>query len=404
MNIEYSVYVDKYNNRLIKGYSKCYDNIIAFSGEFNDKELRHSDIIDILNTGHSNALKLAVTRVDNNLIYFGLVRNNQRHEIIVDLENLNKNNQDKKLKNINKMAEAVIAYNIDRCNEIDLLFKYTIHVNIDITDSKNNIMKVENIRFKTKDKYEKYDDFDITLADNIIDAMTEIDKINDEYIRNKCMIFIQDEIDKKSREFVESINENMFKIQQEHRYYENNNLTREQKMKKLKSPDIKMDIKHIADDIFNQTDSEIDKSRQARINADRILIKFLKSGAFDIALIGFDEDKTYNVLEFNKILQKAGKLYNDKAIDDHDLIMITVENLYNEPVECKLEISHDFKTLQEIIKTNKRPFNSDLTFEEAISILNQEEARLIIRDKNEKIKNRMFEEVKKAEAKKSAKK
>lgn len=102
------------------------------------------------------------------------------------------------------------------------------------------------------------------------------------------------------------------------------------------------------------------------------------SNSFDITSVGFDTEKKYTVSEFNQILKKANEKWQenwDGLSYPSNIIIVTVENLHNEPCTYRVNLTDaDYNSIQDIVDLSPTPMHASIPTEKAIEVLNKAEA------------------------------
>lgn len=103
------------------------------------------------------------------------------------------------------------------------------------------------------------------------------------------------------------------------------------------------------------------------------------NNSFDITSVGFDTKKKYTVAEFNQTLKKADEKWLKEIWDGisypNDIVIVTIENLHNDPCTYRFNFSDtEYHSIQEIVALSPTPMYASLTTEKAIEKLNTAEA------------------------------
>lgn len=102
------------------------------------------------------------------------------------------------------------------------------------------------------------------------------------------------------------------------------------------------------------------------------------NNSFDVTSIGFDTEKQYTVAEFNQALKKANEKWQenwDGLSYPSNIIIVTVENLHNEPCTYRINLTDaDYNSIQDIVELSPMPLRASISTEKAIETLNKAEA------------------------------
>lgn len=101
------------------------------------------------------------------------------------------------------------------------------------------------------------------------------------------------------------------------------------------------------------------------------------NNSFDVTSVGFDTEKHYTVAEFNQALKKANEKWQenwDGLNYPSNIIIVTVENLHNEPCTYRVNLTDaDYNSIQDIVNLSPIPIYASIPTEKAIEILNKAE-------------------------------
>lgn len=104
------------------------------------------------------------------------------------------------------------------------------------------------------------------------------------------------------------------------------------------------------------------------------------NNSFDVTSVGFDTEKQYAVAEFNQALKKANEKWQenwDGLSYPSNIIVVTVENLHNEPCTYRVNLTDaDYNSIQDIVNLSPMPIYANIPTEKAIEILNKVEANV----------------------------
>ncbi len=100
--------------------------------------------------------------------------------------------------------------------------------------------------------------------------------------------------------------------------------------------------------------------------------------SFDVTSVGFDTEKKYTVEEFNQALKKADEKWLKEIWDGisypNDIVIVTIENLHNDPCTYRFNFSDaEFHSIQEIVSLSPTPMHASISTEDAIEVLNRAE-------------------------------
>lgn len=99
---------------------------------------------------------------------------------------------------------------------------------------------------------------------------------------------------------------------------------------------------------------------------------------FDVTSVGFDTEKQYTVAEFNQALKRADEKWQenwDGLSYPSNIIIVTVENLHNEPCTYRINLTDaDYNSIQDIVDLSPTPMHASISTEKAIEVLNKAEA------------------------------
>lgn len=100
--------------------------------------------------------------------------------------------------------------------------------------------------------------------------------------------------------------------------------------------------------------------------------------SFDVTSVGFDTEKKYTVAEFNQALKKADEKWLKEIWDGisypNDIVIVTIENLHNDPCTYRFNFSDaEFHSIQEIVSLSPTPMHASISTEDAIEVLNRAE-------------------------------
>lgn len=102
------------------------------------------------------------------------------------------------------------------------------------------------------------------------------------------------------------------------------------------------------------------------------------NNSFDVTSVGFDTEKQYTVAEFNQALKKANEKWQenwDGLSYPSNIIIVTVENLHNEPCTYRVNLTDaDYNSIQDIVDLSPTPMHASISTEKAIEVLNKAEA------------------------------
>lgn len=102
------------------------------------------------------------------------------------------------------------------------------------------------------------------------------------------------------------------------------------------------------------------------------------NNSFDVTSVGFDTEKQYTVAEFNQALKKANEKWQenwDGLSYPSNIIVVTVENLHNEPCTYRVNLTDaDYNSIQDIVDLSPTPMHASIPTEKAIEVLNKAEA------------------------------
>lgn len=109
-----------------------------------------------------------------------------------------------------------------------------------------------------------------------------------------------------------------------------------------------------------------------------IFINIKSSNSFNVTSVGFDTEKQYTVAEFNHALKKANEKWQenwDGVSYPSNIIIVTVENLHNEPCSYRINLTDaDYNSIQDIVDLSPTPMHASISTEKAIEVLNKAEA------------------------------
>ena len=98
---------------------------------------------------------------------------------------------------------------------------------------------------------------------------------------------------------------------------------------------------------------------------------------FDVTSVGFDTKKQYTVAEFNQALKKANEKWQenwDGLSYPSNIMIVTVENLHNDPCSYRINLTDDYNSIQDIVDLLPTPMHASISTEKAIEVLNKAEA------------------------------
>ncbi|MDE6728741.1 MAG: SpoVG family protein [Oscillospiraceae bacterium] len=114
------------------------------------------------------------------------------------------------------------------------------------------------------------------------------------------------------------------------------------------------------------------------------------SNSFDVTSVGFDTEKQYTVAEFNQALKKANEKWQenwDGLSYPSNIIIVTVENLHNEPCTYRVNLTDaDYNSIQDIVDLSPTPMHASISTEKAIKVLNKAEEVIDRHEETERIR------------------
>lgn len=104
------------------------------------------------------------------------------------------------------------------------------------------------------------------------------------------------------------------------------------------------------------------------------------NNTFDVISVGFDTEKKYTVSEFNQALKTANEKWQenwDGISYPSNIVIVTVENLHNDPCSYRINLTDNFNSIQDIVELLPTPMHASISTEKAIEILNKAETNTL---------------------------